>query len=358
MLRHFPELLALYVPIDPSWGKLTPQGVVSKYPFSVLDDLIRAGWMECARILLSVGVSRVRHRRMANARDFARYWIGTRLADRSGLESYMERFCGLPADRIDLQFAEKRMLWLREYGSVRSLLRMAWRAAKEGHMERAVNRQLARPPQGFRYLYAPVVRRLTERGGTFLLGANIHTVRKTGNLFALSVGNEDHTSARVVSTVPIDRMLKACGMSDDHRLPAVTLLSLFFSFSGERGFRESILYNFAHDGAWKRLTVYSDFYGLSRGREFLAVEVIVHENQGAVDAVATAFREHTKMNDLLRGDLRLEGSHVLTSAYPIYTEGAGDRAERAIARLRAFGVESFGRQGGFKYQSDRPCVDD
>ena len=67
--------------------------------------------------------------------------------------------------------------------------------------------------------------------------------------------------AAVVSTIPIDHV-RVCGLQLT-ALPTVTLISLFFSFSGDRGFASSILYNFAHSGAWKRLTVYSDFYGRS-----------------------------------------------------------------------------------------------
>src|SRR3712207_4079651 len=102
LLRHFPELLPLYVPITPSWGKLTPQGVITRYPFSVQDDFLAAGPVECARMLLSAALARVSRRRVRNARDFARFWIGSRMLHRSGLEHYMERFCGIPAEKIDL----------------------------------------------------------------------------------------------------------------------------------------------------------------------------------------------------------------------------------------------------------------
>ncbi len=102
LLRHFPELLPRYVPIDPTWARLNPQGMITQYPFSVRDDLLAAGPAECARILLSAAFGRAFRRRMRNARDFAQHWLGARLLYRSGLENYMERFCGLPAERIDL----------------------------------------------------------------------------------------------------------------------------------------------------------------------------------------------------------------------------------------------------------------
>ena len=80
------------------------------------------------------------------------------------------------------------------------------------------------------------------------------------------------------------------------------------------------------------------------------MEVLAEQVDGSVERAEVEFRRHTAGNGLFDGDLRLEGTYVLPNAYPIYTEGAGDRAHQAIAALRAFGVESFGRQGGFQYQ--------
>jgi NAD(P)-binding Rossmann-like domain len=351
LLWHFPELLPLYVPITPDWGKLTPQGVITRYPFSVQDDFLAAGPVECVRMLLSAALARVGRRRVRNARDFARFWIGSRLLHRSGLEHYMERFCGMPAEKIDLSFARKRMLWIAENASVVThVRRWAGSLRRPATGQQPTNRQLVRPREGFAHLYRPAVRRLESSGVTFLLGAKVTSLRRAAGAFELRVGQRCVTADRVVSTVPIDRALDLCGIPPDKRLPAVTLVSLFFSFSGQRGFLQPVLYNFSHHGAWKRLTVYSDFYGRHDDREFFTVEVIGDRVGNSVDAADRDFRQHTSCNGLFAGDLRLEGGHILEQAYPIYTDGADERALRAVAALRAFGIESFGRQGGFEYQ--------
>lgn len=62
------------------------------------------------------------------------------------------------------------------------------------------------------------------------------------------------------------------------------------------------------------------------------------------------FREHVAVNKLFVGDLRLEGSNSISNAYPIYTDNADAKASNVIAALRALGIESIGRQGGFDYQ--------
>src|SRR5882672_6076045 len=89
LLAHLPEILPLYSPINPTWGRLNPQGVVTRYPISIKDDLIAAGPVEWLRILSSVLFARVFRRRLQNARDFAQFWIGARLLHRSGLGRYM-----------------------------------------------------------------------------------------------------------------------------------------------------------------------------------------------------------------------------------------------------------------------------
>ena len=347
LLRHFPELLAEYVPIDPRWGRLNPQGVVADYPLSVKADLIDAGPVEWGRLLASVLISRLFRRRIANARDFARYWIGARMLHRSGLEQYMERFYGQPAERIDLHFAEKRMGWIRQQAQLRHhVLRLLNPAAAAG----PANTQLVRPKAGFRALYRPAVERLEARGATFRLGAQLRTLRRTGADLTLEMDGASASARRVVSTVPIGHAARLCGAHVEERLQTVTLITLFFSFAGERGFRQSILYNFSYDGAWKRLTVYSDFYGLAGGREYFAVEVNADNVDGSVAAAEADFRRHAALNGLFRGTLRLEGAHRLTNAYPVYTDNAADKVERALAAVRACGVESIGRQGLFDYQ--------
>jgi protoporphyrinogen oxidase len=346
LLVHLPEILPHYVEIQPSWGRLNPQGVVTHYPISIKDDLIVAGPIEWLRILSSVAFARLFRRKLENARDFAQYWIGARLLHRSGLGRYMERFYGLPAENIDIKFAEKRMQWIKEHASLRNPLRR-W---TEPRPKWIPNKQLARPRGGFTDLYRDAVERLTNNGATFLLGSKVTGVEKKDGSFVIDIGQKIAIASRVISTIPLYQAEIICGITPVTQLHTVTLMSLFFSFSGGRGFKQTILYNFSHEGAWKRLTVYSDFYGPAAGREFFAVEVNADHIDGSVEQAAEDFRRHTAKNGLFTGDLRLEGSHALSNAYPIYTESAGEKAEGAIARLRAFGIESIGRQGAFDYQ--------
>ena len=347
LLAHLPELLPVYIPINPSWGRLNPQRMVTQYPISIKDDLIAAGPVELLRIASSVLFARMFQRRLRNARDFAQYWIGARLLHRSGLGKYMERFYGLPAERIDVKFAEKRMGWIKEHASLRGAFR---RWVMPAPKSAPTNQQLARPKEGFGCLYQGAAQRLEREGVVFLLGAKMQGLEKKGEEFFLDLGSRRVAAKRVVSTIPLEHSQKLCGLQSEERLLTVTLISLFFSFSGDRGFKDSILYNFSHSGSWKRLTVYSDFYGKSAGREYFAAEVNAGHVRGSIEIAEQDFRRHVSENGLFVGDLKLEGSHTVANAYPVYTDKADEQAANVIARLREFGVESFGRQGGFDYQ--------
>lgn len=354
LLRHFPDLMPLYEPIDPSWARLNPQGVVTRYPFSLRDDVLAAGPLEILRIMASAIRARMDRRPMNNARDFARHWIGAHFLRRSGLENYMARFCGCPIDRIDLTFALSRMLWLPEQARLSSLARrLMTRVLRRSAPQGPTNRQLARPREGFHALYEPAVRRLEDQGVKFLLGQTLVSLRREGEEFRLVSSTHECQAPRVISTIPIGRITDVCERPLDQPLPSVTLLTLFYSFAGHRGFSESILYNFSYRADWKRLTVYSDLYGRAEDREYFAVEVICDEGDegtASADAAATEFRQHTTDNGLFLGDLTLEGSHILSQAYPIYTGGSAERALVAVEALREMGIESFGRQGAFRYQ--------
>ncbi|GAB4082284.1 NAD(P)-binding protein [Modestobacter muralis] len=351
LLRHFPEILPRYVPIEPSWARLNPQGIVTHYPFSINDDVLAAGPRELLRMAASALAGRLFIRRQRNAKDFSEHLLGARFVERSGLGYYMERFCGLPPEQIDLEFARSRMAWLADQAKVGELVRRVVRSRTGDPEAKGSNRQLARPREGFSFLYEPAVDRLAARGVDLRLGVTLRSVRKVDDHFVVDTGDGPLRARRIVSTIPLDRAVELCDVVvPGAPLPTVTLVSLFFSFQGHRGFGPSILYNFSREGAWKRLTVHSDFYGPSVGREFFTTEVIGHQVGDSVDTAERDFRDHCGANGLFVGDLRLEGSHVLTNAYPVYTQGSGQRARDAVQALRSFGLESLGRQGAFQYQ--------
>lgn len=347
LLKHFPDLLSLYVPIEPTWGRLNPQRRVTAYPISIRDDILRDGPSVIARIFGSVIYARLFRRKLLNAEDFARFWIGSYLFRRSGLKSYMARFYGLEPNQIDIELAQKRMQWISENASIANLIR---RLVPRRQEQSTQNKQMARPRQGFGLLYSAAEERLRKNGVEFKLGQELLSLSAKNEMFVLKTSTGDLWAKRIISTIPIKRAQQLCGITPKRDLKAITLIALYFSFAGARGFDQSILYNFSDKGAWKRLTVYSDFYGKANDREYFAVEVVSNFLDGTTEDAERDFRSHVRENGLFDGDLKLEGSQRLDNAYPIYSKGAAKYAEMAIDELSDHGVLTLGRQGAFNYQ--------
>lgn len=350
LLGHFPQLMDHYVPVDPTWARLNPQGVVAEYPFSLRDDFLAAGLTEMCRLVASVAVARLDRRRMRTARDYARRALGARFLQRSGLEHYMERLYGCRIDQIEMVFAESRMAWVHEQTRPRAVAERLWRALRSLPPPAPENVQLVRPRGGFAELYAPVAGDLAARGVRFALGRQLEHIRPTACGFEIETAQGTIRAGQVVSTIPVHRVMSLLGLAPPP-LPTVTLVSLFYSFRGNRGFEDPIVYNFSYQARWKRLTVYSDFYGPVGDRQFFTVEVVPDAAGPITHADADAeFRAHVRDHALFDGDLVLEGHHVLEQAYPVYVDGSDDRAAAARARLKRLGITSFGRQGAFRYQ--------
>jgi hypothetical protein len=350
LMRHFPELLTAYVPASPSAGRVVPDRRICGYPLSPKNEIFRCGFAECVRIGCSLLWARLSVREHRNAQDFLHYWMGPRLARSSGIENYITRFYGAPAAEIDVAFAQKRMEAIANAASIRKQIAKLVGRKEPWHK----GRSFVRPREGFQDLYRLAGNSLEADGVSFRLGEVFESISQDSNGLCLTTSSGKLASAALVSTIPVDDCLKLCNIFSGVSLPTMTLTTLFFSFDGVRGFTPTILYNFTARGLWKRITMYSDYYGTVSGREYFGVELNEqrgHEREAhdRVDLFAWEFARDVRELALFQGNLRLEGSHQLENAYPLYIHGASAQADKKIAALRSFGIRSIGRQGGFDY---------
>jgi protoporphyrinogen oxidase len=180
-LDVFPVLRRRLIPYPVRIKRLNPAGKVTAYPFSIRDDVLRRGPLEAVAYLASLLWGRIARRPMRNAADFCRFWIGERFFVGSGLEHYIERFFGLPADKIDLEFANRRMTWVSgaaSLGKARKWLR--------GRKAKKPVPILVRPQEGFSALYEAVRADLEDRGVDFLLGTELQAIARADERTVLS----------------------------------------------------------------------------------------------------------------------------------------------------------------------------
>jgi hypothetical protein len=236
------------------------------------------------------------------------------------------------------------MGWISEKAAFRNLFKELCKSNKN----RPRSQELVRPSTGFVTIYELARRSLEQGGAVFVLGEPIERITKIGSGFELITNSRIFHTKRVVGTIPLRSLLFLCGFDDVPKLKSVDLVSLFFSFKGDRGFQDNILYNFANTGRWKRLTMFSDYYGRANSSEYFCVEVNKQE-MDEIDKLVIDFLQTARKFCLFKGNCRLEGFEVTKNAYPVYTTGASEAAQGAIAKLRLFGIQAYGRQGGFDY---------
>ena len=339
----YPEIKELYKEAYCSAGRVCPDLDIRAYPIDKKGDVFSMRPSELLRTALSVLWARVFCDPRKSVVHNVRYWIGDYFMRRTGLYEYLVRFLGADPSEVDATLAEKRMGWVRANAKLRTILPRP----KKAHRPHLF---LLRPKSGFEVVYARIGDSLRARGVRVMLATKVERIEGdalTG--FRLSVGKEVIRAGEIVSTIPlrdISRMLEGTDAPD---IKYTSLVTLFYSFDGNRKFRHNVLYNFSKLGRWKRLTMHSDYYEKENGREYFSLENITRSIVDP-DVLDSDFRNMSREAGIFDGDLRLEGWHATEMAYPLYEHGAREAADRFIASLKDRGIRSFGRQGGFDYQ--------
>jgi protoporphyrinogen oxidase len=325
--------------------RITPNGRIHAYPISIKDDILRQSPFQLILDILSLLYSRIAYRRQVSAGSFARYHLGARLFERTGLAYYIVRMFGIDADAMDYHFAEKRMNWIARSTSLAALKRRVFSRRSRG----APARSMVRPRAGFSLLYDRVLDQLRAEGVGIRLNAPIERLITGSKSVEVVLAGESIRADHVISTVPLNVTAKLCGLAPSTALKSVTLLTLYVSFIGNLGFSSGILCNFSDSGTWKRLSVHSRAYGLVDGHEYISVEVPITSNSSDAQSEFNGFMSHVRGLGLFAGEAGLVGHDKTPGAYPVYALGASQEARILIDKIERLGVCLIGRQGRFDY---------
>ncbi len=356
-----PGLIDTLVPARHTVQRITPEGVVRHYPLSLKQEVFGRSPAYAARVFTQILTGKLTRRRPRSVTAFLHYYIGARLTWDSGLLYFMRRFYNMAPDEVGYGLARRRMAWIVDHASIRRQLGQAGRKlwSKVRGRRLAVSDWTAkdwfvRPRAGFAAMYAPAVERLRAKDVRFHFDAGVTAVTRGEDGFEVRSRAGRFAADRVVSTVPLAVAAALAGIDATGFPRSNPLLTLCCRFQGERGFNGEVLYNFHREGAWKRLTMHSDFYGRVDGWEYLAVEVTltgegIGERAEDGQAPFAEFRDMVQGLGLFRGELELVGARVTPFAYPVYDAAAEEARAAALAKLNAAGIETVGRQGSFEY---------
>jgi protoporphyrinogen oxidase len=313
--------------------------------------MLNRGLFEQAASIGSLVKARLSKRDIRSAADFARFHMGSRLYERTGLRTYLDRFYGLSGEEVSLAFAERRMAWLIKYGSARYWLSRGLRAASVRMGKRAppALKAYARPPEGFERYYGRIGECLTNKGVDIRLSASVRSIDAAEHGHVVHTEAGSFLAGRLISTMPVAMTARWAGLPVADSLASLNLTTLFCSYAGPSPFDGTVLYNFHPEGIWKRLTMHSAYYGLVDGRSYFAVECTHLAENLSADSLFDDFASHVHKLRIFDGDLRLEGSMTLAHAYPVYRHGFEAALRPLINELNSRGIEPLGRQGRFDY---------
>lgn len=345
----FPGLLERCVPVDYALNKLRPDGRVSNYPFS-LEEFFSYGLLSLPRIFTSLLISKWRSRKIRTAKEFMEYYVGRYFNIISGLENYVRRFYNLDPALIGSDFASARMGWIRDNGSFRRAPRNVWlRLFPSRQREHTQAQTVVRPRAGFADYYGFMTDALGASGVRFQFGRELQSIKRVGDIFEVRAGDQSFLAHHITSTIPVDIVLKLAGLRAFPGLNSSRLITLCCSFVGKCKSSSIVLYNFDKQGVWKRLTVHSNSYGEVRGAQYMSIECLCTPELFDVNQLFSDFVSHVNSRKIFQGEINLEYAFELDYSYPIYTVTSQKERELALSTLREFGINSVGRQGGFKY---------
>jgi protoporphyrinogen oxidase len=297
---EFPGLWDRYHVIDYRPSRITPRGNIHAYPFDTRAYFQEQGSLGSALTIADIVVGKALHMDRKTVPSFAKYYLGRKMYEDSGLRNYIERLFGVPDREIDTIFASKRMYPMTNVASWRKLLKRAFvPRGSSSPFQWSI-----RPRGGFHVIYDDVRKRLEERGIQFILDTRLSKIERKGwvpeqisngeatsgfgalstsatasdSPFQLTGSGFEGKYDRVIATLPLPILSRLLGVPITDEFPALRLFSLFYSHSGDLGFASGVLYNFTPTGLWKRITVFSRYYGQVGDRDYFTVEVTLKDN--------------------------------------------------------------------------------
>jgi protoporphyrinogen oxidase len=359
LFGSFPTLRDLFPRVDHHGFAVTPSGTLDRFPMSPRGFLRDNGVLG---VLLAGGdllASKLRHRRRDSLPSYLRYYLGERLYHACGLASYVRRFFSADEAEIDLAFARQRLGSIADECSLRRNALRVLQQLRSREEEGKRWRCHVRPPGGFGAAYAEIATVLARCGVSIHMGSPIRTIVRRDHDFLIRLDDGEFRADRIVSSIPLGAIADALSIPIARRPEYVRLYSLFFRFRGEPGYDSPFLYNFTHDGLWKRITLLSRYYGTDNGDHYLVVECTGRNGgEERLGELATAFAAHMKSLPFYDGELIYEGGTVTPHAYPICWRDGQSEVEQLRRAVLATGIEVVGRQGRFEHISSHAAASD
>jgi hypothetical protein len=331
LFSTFDGLLERMIPASSIAQAIRKPRSFDRYPMSLAGYVRDFGVLNTAVAVADVALSKVRHKSKADLDSYIRYYIGRRFYENGGLRNYIERLYQLPVDEIDIEFSRQRLSYLGKMAGIRHQIKKRLKKKKVAH------KCFVRPKAGFGVLFSIIQGKLEAEGVKVNLGQAVHPNQIQGK--------------RILSTLPLKASCNWLGVPFEAKADSIRLLTLFYKHTGGMGFNGPVLFNYSPAGRWKRVTVFSRFYGLENGSDYFAVECTLKPTEQDVLSLRDDFEAHGKSLGLIQGALHFLGHHITEGAYPVYRKNEIEKIRQSQTLIEGLGVTLIGRQASHDFAS-------
>lgn len=354
LFKSFPGILDLYQPIKNNFGSVVGKNSLDSYPCTLKGYIKHTGLRSVITTFLEMSFSKLIFWKRNNIPSFAKYYIGKNAYHKTGLKNYIERLYQVSDQDIDIQFAQKRLACIKNTGSLRKILKKRLKGQKDFLAPSVSKSAYVRPREGFSKIYDSLHQRLVNNGVSIKLNSQIKTIKKitasNKSLFEIEFLGENKVYDEVVSTIPIPVVSQLIGQPLKQEFDSINLLTLFYRFNGDTKHNHNVLHNFTSEGAWKKITTFSQYYGKHEGDDYFSVEITMNPDvKPDIIDQKQKFEAHVQSLGLYQGEFKFQSSLVTKNAYPVYLRENVDEVLKIKNKLKAWGLYLAGRQGEFDY---------
>jgi protoporphyrinogen oxidase len=355
LFKSFPSIVKLYQSIDNRFGSITAKNSLDSYPCTLKGYVRDNGLLGLLSTCIEIPFSKLLYWRRNTVPAFVKYYIGNNAYQKTGLKNYIERLYQVSDEDIDIQFAHKRLDCIQSTGSLRKITSKKFQGKISVLAPPVATFALVRPKEGFAKIYSELHKLLLADGVTVSLDCEVKSIKKViidqQQKFEIEFANRStEIYDGVVSTIPIPVISRLIGQPLQKKLKTISLLTLFYRFQGDLNYDYNVLHNFTAEGAWKKITTFSHYYGKQEGDDYFSVEITLDQDASPdIAQQQQQFEKHVKSLGLFTGELKLQGSKLTPNAYPVYLNDNVDEIISSKNQLKDWGLFLAGRQGEFDY---------
>ncbi len=352
--RIFPFLKDVFVEVRHVPTSIYGKGRYGQYPFHPKTYRKEHGNLNFALSSLSLLFGKLRYRNIETLTDYCQYYLGERVYKKSGLQRYVKRLYKRDDHEVDVKLGYSRMKTIGRFG-LRKIIKKALSGQAVFNFRRPNSQIHVRPENGFGEVFRLLENHLLELGVIVSKNKAITGIRKIDGRYEISSGEGSDMYDGVISSIPFTVTQKLIGKTPDYLPSYMSLLTLFYK--GEILVDKNVFYNFTQQGEWKRITVFSKYYGRVDNQDYFCTEITIDPKQeNDVDQLREEFETHIRELGIAdRLDLR--GYKIIPFAYPFFGQGEMEKATHELDVIRNYGIGLIGRQGSFDYMTSSETVE-